>query len=217
MKLKKLLSAMLFAGAACSSAHAGAVFTEGFDNVAGLAGAGWVRTNLSSPGGTTAWFQGNPGVFASQSGAANSYIGANYLNAAPGGTVSNWLFTPVLSLQSSLTLDFALRLAGGNAGLVDTVEVYVSTQGSSTSVSDFSLLQSFSSGFDTGWQMQSVSLGSLGGVNAGRLAFRYFVGDTNLDGDYIGIDSVSLNVPEPGSLALLSLALVAAAAVRRRA
>jgi hypothetical protein len=42
---------------------------------------------------------------------------------------------------------------------------------------------------------------------SGRFAFRYVVGDTNVDGDYIGIDSVSVSVPEPSTLALFAIAL----------
>src|SRR5262245_2666704 len=48
---------------------------------------GWVRrANNSSTLGQTGWFQGNPGVFPAQAGAGNSYVGANFLNAAGGGT-----------------------------------------------------------------------------------------------------------------------------------
>lgn len=50
-----------------------AILTEGFDDITTLTGKGWVRINKSSPLGVTDWFQGNPPVFSSQTGASDSY------------------------------------------------------------------------------------------------------------------------------------------------
>jgi hypothetical protein len=71
----------LSASAACflasvSSLHA-ATLVEDFDDVAALAGAGWIQTNNSSPPGETDWFQGNAGIFPAQAGPDDSYIAAN--------------------------------------------------------------------------------------------------------------------------------------------
>ena len=75
--------------AAGSVANAVPILSENFDDISTLAASGWLFVNNSTPGGSTSWFQGNDGVFASQAGAADSYIAANYLNAGAGGNISN--------------------------------------------------------------------------------------------------------------------------------
>jgi len=74
---------------------------ENFDNVSSLSGLGWVFVNNSNPVGSTGWFQGNTAVFSSQNGAPDSYIAANFDNAAFGGNISDWLLSPevVLSME----------------------------------------------------------------------------------------------------------------------
>lgn len=210
VKLKKMLTAMVVASAA-ATAQAGVLLSENFDNVAGLTGAGWAQVS-SGTGPGSGWFQGISAVFPAASGAANSYAAANFVDT--GGSIADWLMTPVLSLSDGLTMEFMLRLLGD--GFLDRVDVYVSTSGASTSTGDFTSLASFSSDADTGWTAQSVAVSGVGSGASGRLAFRYFVADTSVDGNYAGIDSLSV-VPEPASLALVSLALAGVFAARRRA
>jgi hypothetical protein len=210
VKLKKLLTATVLASAA-AAAQAGTVLTENFDNVAGLTGAGWAQVS-SGTGPGSGWFQGNSGVFPAADGAANSYAAANFVDV--GGSIADWLMTPVLSLADGMSMQFMLRLLGD--GFLDRVDVFVSTSGASTSTGDFTSLASFSSSADTGWASQTVAISGIGSITTGRLAFRYFVADTAVDGNYAGIDSLSV-VPEPASLALVSLALAGAFAARRRA
>lgn len=201
---------MVVAGAA-ASAHAGAVLSENFDNVGGLGAAGWAQV-ASGSGAGSGWFQGNSGIFPAASGAANSYAAANFVDT--GGSIADWLMTPVLSLADGMAMQFMLRLLGD--GFIDTVDVYLSTSGGSTATGDFTRLATFSSATDTGWTAQSVAIIGAGAAASGRLAFRYFVADTRVDGNYAGIDSLSV-IPEPASLALVSLALAGAFAARRRA
>jgi len=197
---------VLFASPACAD-----VIVENFNNVAALGGAGWVMTNNSSPIGSTGWFQGNPAVFTSQQGAPNAYIAANFLNAAAGGNISNWLLTPLISLTNGDTISFYTRSAGIFA---DRLEVRFSTSGASTDVgaTDASvgvftnLLLTVNptlnpNGYPTAWTQFSLAVSGLGGPVTGRYAFRYFVPDTNLNANYIGIDTVQITaVPEPAML-----------------
>lgn len=215
---KNLLILALLAGSVGMS-QAGALLTEDFNDVSTLAGKGWVQTNTSVPVGTTGWFQGNTAIFVAASGPENSYVAANFLNAGPNGIVSNWLLTPTVTIVNGEALNFSLRLLGD--GLLDTVEVYISTKGVSSVLADFQLLGAFSSSSDTGWTSESIFYsGAFNGK--GRYAFRYFVDNTNSNGNYVGIDNVSVVnanvsvVPEPASAALFGIAILALALSRRK-
>jgi hypothetical protein len=64
----------------------------------------------------------------------------------------------------------------------------------------------------------AATVSGIGAPLTGRYAFRYFVPDTLSNGDYIGIDSVSVEtaIPEPGTLTMLGLGLAAAVFAGRR-
>jgi PEP-CTERM motif len=210
--------------AAAPVVQATPILSEGFDSVAALAGAGWVLTNNSTPGGATGWFQGNDSVFPAQ-----AYIAANYLNSGLDGNISNWLLTPTRSIQNGDTLTFWTRTEVGSL-FPDRLEVRMSTAGSSfdvgssdTSFGDFStLLLSINPSLSVGtypeaWTRFSVSVSGLGAAAEGRYAFRYFVSDTSLNANYIGIDTVSVEaVPEPSTLLLLASGGVALLRRRRQ-
>lgn len=216
MKLSQYLAGLLAAIASCS-VFAAPLLSEGFNDISTLPASGWVLFNDSTPPGSTDWFQGNPAIFTAAAGPADSYIAANFNNAAFGGAVSNWLMTPELALLNGESLNFALRLLG--EGQLDRVEIYLSTSGASASIADFSLLTAFESDSDTGWVGRSAVVSGLALPASGRFAFRYVVDDTSLNGDYIGIDSVSVNataIPAPGSVALVLLGMAAMVGVRRR-
>lgn len=217
MNLLKRWAGLLAVAAGCTvSASAAPLLSESFNDITTLPANGWVFVNNSSPPGSTSWFQGEPTIFAAAAGPASSYIAANLNNAAFGGAVSNWLLTPELSLFNGESLNFALRLLG--EGFLDTVEVYLSTGGASTSLGGFNLLGTFASAADTGWVDHAITIGGLTAPASGRFAFRYVVDDTSLHGDYIGIDTFSVNaiaIPIPGTLALIALGLCAVAGMSR--
>lgn len=194
------------------SSMATVVLVEGFDNVAGLAGAGWAQVNAST-NPSNPYFQGNAGIFPSAAGAPDSYVGADFLSGF--GTISNWLIAPTFSLTSSVTVDYMARVAG--AGFLDTIEVWLSTNGASSNIADFTtLLGSYSSDQDQGWTAQNLQLAGTPIGGQGRIAFRYFVADTTVNGNYIGIDSLTVRVPEPATWALAGLALAGLALGRRQ-
>jgi len=180
---------------------------EGFDDNTTLAGNGWSLQNLSTPVGSTSWFQGTNvaagGPFDAYDGAANAYIGANYNNTGNTGTISNWLMTPTLDFGNSASLSFYTRKVSPDA-YADRLEVRLSTNGASTNagtnattVGDFTTVElSINPTLVTGvyptvWTQYTIS--GLPHNGQGRLAFRYYVTGAGFSGsnsDYIGIDRV---------------------------
>jgi hypothetical protein len=224
MLLRKLMVG-LTAASAIGSAHAlDVVLAEGFGNVAGLAAAGWVQTNNSVAPLGVPWLQGNPGVFTSAAGAADAYVAASYLStSASSGAVSNWLMTPVVTLNSASELIFFVRNAG--QGFLDRIEARFSSSGASTnvgttttSVGDFGmLLKAYQSSDDNGWLGFTYTFSSLAANTTGRVGFRYVVGDVATQGNYLGLDSVVLTgvVPEPATYLLFALGLTGVMLRRR--
>jgi hypothetical protein len=187
------------------------VLTENFDNIATLGPAGWAIIDNSQPLGTTNWFQGDSTVFPSQAGAPNAYISADFDNTVgPGGTISNWLLTPVLTLHNGDILSFYTRTVSVPE-FPDRLEVRMSTNGASidvgttaTSVGDFTTVlltinptlstEPYPTGYPSDWTQIEATVTGLGAATAGRLAFRYFVtdaGDGGTNSDTIGIDTVT--------------------------
>jgi hypothetical protein len=210
---KIAVTAVLIAGSA--TANATLLFSEGFDNVNTLGTAGWLAGNLGTGGATAdTWFQGNTGVFDAQAGAADSYVASNYLSAGFGGNVENWLVTPLIAAYSGSTVSFSTRTAGGLPG--DNLEVLYNNVGNGDVLANFVSLGTISSAdYPTDWQ----AFDFLYGGNDGnvRFAFRYTITDTSVNGDYIGIDSLSVSVPEPGTMLLLgSCLLMMPLTLRRR-
>jgi len=206
--------------------QAAPVLVEGFDNVAGL--SGWTQINNSVPLGSTNWYQGETSVFSSHSGADDSYVAANFLNATLGGNVSNWLVTPIVTLADGDTISFYTRSTA--SGFQDRLEVRLNLLGNTnagatdTSVGDFTELlleinPSLDNSYPGDWTQYVISLSGLGGPTNATIGFRYLVTDTNSNGDYIGIDTLLIDsaaVPEPGTLGMFLGAFGLAFAVRRR-
>jgi hypothetical protein len=206
-----------------SNAHAAAaLISEGFNNVATLGPSGWLAGNFSSPAGSTGWFQGNAGPFNAQSGPANSYIAANFNNGVSGGNIENWLVTPVFSTTSNGFLNFYTRTDELLGLFGDSLEVRFNATGS-TNLADFVTVLTVNGsqavdGYPDIWTDFTTTWAGTGGATQGRYAFVYRVDSTD-SANFIGIDSVTVALPEPASLALVLGALggVGFASRRRKA
>jgi hypothetical protein len=208
--IRMMLAGILAVGASVSANAT--PFSESFDNVAGLGSLGWLQTNNSAPPGESGWFMGNTSVFDAQAGSADSYIAANFLNAGFGGNVDNWLISPLFTLNTGDIVSFFTRTHGAFPG--DSLDLLFST--GSTSLADFtSVLSIPDSSYPSDWTQLSYTYA---GASANlRLALRYRVTDTSVNGDYIGIDSLYVTpVPEPSTLALIGAGLILLPIVLRR-
>ena len=204
------LSALAFVAAA----HADPVpFSDGFDTL-----AAWTLVNNSAPVGLS-WFQGNPGIFASQAGAANAYAAADFnsnANASLGlpGPIDNWLISPVLTLGSTgAMLSFYTR-ADIADGFHDTMQVMFSA-GSGVATAGFAPLLTIGADpavdYPSLWTYIALALPN---AATGRIAFRY-TGDASTS-NYIGVDTVAVGaIPEPSTYALMALGIAGLALVRR--
>ena len=200
--------ALALTAAAPARAAGTIVLQQGFDDVGAL--AGWSFINNSNPAGQS-WFQGNAGIFTAHAGAADAYIGANYLSAANGaGTIDNWLITPEVttSLDRYTTLSFYTR-AAGTPGYSDQLQVLFKGKGAS----DYTSLSTIVLGSgDTAWTEHRFVVEA---PDSGTFAFRY-LGNAAM-ADYIGLDSITVTaVPEPGTWAMLLGGLGAVALWSRR-
>jgi hypothetical protein len=199
---------ILLLGLIISSASYAQLLSESFDDITTLPGDGWNQINVSTLAGATDWFQGNDGVFPSNSGAVTAYIGANFNNTGDGAgteTISNWLITPVLNVENGDVVTFYTRTTTASP-FPDRLQVRISDTGATstdpttdTDVGSYTnLLLDINPTQITGtypdfWTQQVINISGLSGVTDVRIAFRYFVTDGGPSGsnsDYIGIDDI---------------------------
>ena len=235
-KLKQLfigigVSALLSAGAA----QAATIYSQDFTTATqgALAGTvGMIDLNRSTLA-TDQWGGGNSDVFTAQAGPDGSYFANSYLSGGTSGSISDWLLTPVLTLSNNITFSFWAREAEASS-FADSLSFGVCTGAVCTAITAAStttnaaLLALFSpfkitvnptfdaAGFPTEWTNYTGTITGLGNVS-GRFAFRYFVDDVTVHGNYIGLDSISIGaVPEPESMLLMGLGLAAMGLTLRR-
>ena len=188
------------------------LLSEGFDNVATLAGAGWIFQNSSVPTPGIPWFQGNAGIFTSQAGSGNSYIASNFLAVKNGvGFVDNLLITPYFSLESNTALQFWAR-----SDIIDSFFDVFAVLLETTLPSQLGVVtEVFTPTVAQGqWTQYTVILSGQGPGALGRFGFEYFGQADSLN--YIGIDTVDIHVPEPSTTAMFGIAMLGLALSRRR-
>ena len=186
------------------------LLSEGFDDITTLPGAGWSQINTSLPLGSSSWFQGNA-VLTQQSGAATSWIGANFNNVTGDNTISNWLITPQTTLQNGDVIKFWTRTVSAVA-FPDRLQVRLSTTGAGTDPVGPTDLGSYTTllldinptytltGYPSAYTEYSLTVSGLSGPTASRVALRYFVtngGPSGANSDFIGIDTFSITTTTP--------------------
>lgn len=207
---------------------------EGFEDVPGLASNGWVFVNNSiAPDPAFPWSQGDAsppaGLWSAQAGTPNSYAIATFESTtlfAPNGVISNYLIMPTRVLNNGDVINFWSRKTS-ESSFPDRMQVRFSPNGSSTNtggtvnpdgsggIGDFTTLlldinpdylPDGAGGYPEVWTNYNIVVSGLSGPTSGRLAFRYFIINTEVNSDAVGIDTLTITpVPEPGSLALLGL------------
>lgn len=193
----------LIAGMTIPAVHAQSI-SEGFDNVPVIFQSGWEQQNRSEPLGPGTWKQ-DYGNFNAPTGHDSSSIVCAFESTDPNGTgtISNWLFTPVLTMNDGDTLRFR-TISFKNNVYPDRMEVRISFSGSSTNVGasststgDFdTLIMEINpdltlSGYPVQWQKKTIAIDVPAPNTMGRIAFRYFVTDGGGEGSnssVIGID-----------------------------
>lgn len=200
-------------------------FTEEFDTVSSSLARGWKIVNVSVPKGPAIWQQGgniNP-WFApfSSNGSYAGYIGASFESVLGGpGLLSNWLISPVVTMQNGDTISFYTRSWNQFDGVSDTtdfgnrLQVRLNTNNESLNVGQGDDPGSFTTplldinpgliyssttspdpnAYPTNWTRFVVTIYGLNGPTKGRFAFRYYVTDAGLcatcNGNGVGIDKV---------------------------
>jgi hypothetical protein len=194
------------------------VYNYGFDGVtADLATAGWSQVNVSSPVGASTYLiptaANTAFVGGGNTGGTNSYILVNYNSTTGAGTISNWLFTPVVTVQNGDVVSFYTRKGGDGTTTIypDNLQFRMSTNGAFTadpttvsSVGDYSnlLVEVNPALNDTDypftWTQYSYTVTGLSGATDVKFAFRYYVtsgGPSGNNSDIIGIDDFSVDRP----------------------
>lgn len=227
MTLKTLKSVAL--AAACLAATAGVqaqtLLSEGFENVGALVlGANpWTIVNGSSLPVAPGFGQGDgASMFPAQSGSANSYAFSGFgINGSDSGGIYGLLITPVLDLSGDVTLSFWTRTVRGST-FPDRLSVGVllddGSAGELMSI-NYSL---FKGAYPQRWTEYTLDLGGQGAGVTGSFYFEYYIEDASVAGNYIGLDTVTVQgltlppVPEPGTWLMMGLGLAGLGLLARR-
>ena len=181
----------------------------------------WINVNNSDVPNTTSfnWQQGDSGTFIytaqSPAGSTTSFAQVSFLTSS-GTIVSDWLLTPVLTLEAGAAFSFYTAAVKGTT-FANDLQVYISLSGSSTTVGSdaqtptggvFSLLpggdlnptlavNGYPNTPPNGWTLETFTLTSseVSTPTSGRIGLRYFIPNTATQGSEIGIDTFSFADP----------------------
>ena|SRR6185369_7189831 len=189
-------------------------FTEEFDTATQAINRGWHFINTSDPIGPGVWQQGG-GVppwwnAYSSNGSYAGFIGADYTSVTGGpGTISNWLVSPVVTMQNGDKITFYTRalVAWSGVGTDSTdygnrLQVLINPYNETLNVGngddpgDFKTklldinptylyyhtdpAQYTPLAYPSSWTKFTATVYGLNGPVKGRFAFRYFVEDAGL-------------------------------------
>lgn len=184
--------------------------------------AAWTSLNNSpgGPGSNPNWQVRNDSVVF-PAFAGNTYAFANFNSSTGGNDISNYLISPLVTLNNGDTISFYTRTVS-NPQFPDRLSLVYNTDGSTNPASFTNVLLTINptlttAGYPTTWTQFTGTISGLGGPTAGRFAFHYNPtngGPLGNNSDYIGIDEVTF-APTPSSLALLGLGGLVASRRRR--
>ena len=207
---KLLLSLSILAGL---STQAQNLFSENFD----VFPTTWTQLNLSNPAGTGVWGQATAAIAPyftgmGYNGGVTSFGFVNFNSTTGGtGTISNWLFTPVINVDNGDVISFYTikGLSGGTTVYADNMEARLSLQGDFTAdpvgvsgLGDYTTLMVAinpaltTTGYPTTWTQYSYTVTGLSGPTDVKVGFRYTVpngGPTGANSDQIGLDQFSVD------------------------
>jgi hypothetical protein len=187
-------------------------FVEEFDTCANLSKKGWVIINKSVPLGGTAWRQGKyelggkfgneivgfPAYSAVYS--PNEFISADLGATNNDGEISCWLITPPFPAKNGDEFSFYTRSTGS---FPERLQVRGNFTNQSAfvgdnvkTVGDFTTLlldidPNYTGLYPAEWTKYTITFAGLpSALTNVRLAFRYMVDDTGVNGEMIGVDKV---------------------------
>lgn len=210
-------------------------FVEEFDSTSAAFSRGWVPINVSESKGTSVWVQGlfnNPLItgFAyaipfgphSSKGSNAGFIGADYQSTtAAQASISNWLVSPVVSMQNGDKIVFYTRTVlfdlgtGDSTDFTNRLQVRMNSKNTGLNVGKADDPGDFTSAlldinpdyleahtdpalfdpraYPIRWTKYEATVGGLNGVTKGRFAFRYYteLAGSNGRGSGVAIDSVA--------------------------
>lgn len=195
------------------------IFSNGFDMADSvLFSSGWMQSNQSNPLGSSIWSVPDAAnsSFATggYSGGNLSYITCDYNSTTGAGVISNWLFTPTITIQNGDIITFYAKKGGTGAGTVyaDNLELRISLLGDGTTfptsgetdLGDFTTLAVAinptlnTTSFPFVWTQYTYTVSGLTGQTTCKFGFRYYVTDGGPSGnhsDIIGVDDFSVDRP----------------------